>query len=459
MKSSNNDNDHSQNPVLLETDNESDQLQQIARNRIIEPFEGRKSLEKLQKTRSQAEKSIVYVKKAGAKTGKWISETKLAGFTKTRVSMLIQGLKKTSYSSAWAELTDRIDTATRELLETTRATYIDIEEKARSIALSYVQKGLELLMYENTEEWIIKRATDLLGRSDLLKLENIRQLKQEEQILLIESLFPYDSVSYQDFAKTFDLSLNVGMGAIVATNLPGTGLVISLINMAKTLVKMGNRLNIMSAIYGYQIVSSAALFKVCTMILQSLDDWENNENHVPLNPNILDILYSQPDKENEASFQDMINAVVKKDAYIAIPGVGMISLGKINLDDLKMDLVIKHLVQDYFTEKRVKSVFEKIKISQIINDYKMIYSAFIKHNYFKTARKQIEDEQLQGRGNKWKLRMKILGGIDLALQESSQNLDHFAKDIFLKIQTLDPKTKKNVIEAEIEAVFKDIKSN
>jgi hypothetical protein len=137
------------------------------------------------------------------------------------------------------------------------------------------------------------------------------------------------------------------------------------------------------------------LFKVSATILKSLDDWEDNIDHMPLSVDILDDLYHQDQKDNKSSLQELLNAAVKKEAYIAIPGIGMISLGKINLDDLKMDILIKHLVQNYFNKNQLVNQIGKYQFQTILTDYQLIYSTFMKHQYFQKTRRANEQEKLQ----------------------------------------------------------------
>jgi len=145
--------------------------------------------------------------------------------------------------------------------------------------------------------------------------------------------------------------------------------------------------------------------------------------------------------------------VVKKEAYIAVPGIGMISLGKINLDDLKMDMVVKHLVENYFSLKILRKEYGVEFVQLVIQDFTLIYSAFLEVDYFKSRRKQKEKEELKKTDQKWKVRMKILSGIDLALQDSSLDLDRFAWNIYNNIRGLEKNEKNLMIPKEIERIL------
>ncbi len=224
--------------------------------------------------------------------------------------------------------------------------------------------------------------------------------------------------------------------------------------MGKTLVKLGNRNNIMSAIYGQKVSSPEALFRCCSQILQSLEDWENNENHQPLDPIFLDELYGE-NPADEAAFQELLNTIAKKEAYIAIPGVGMISIGKIGLDDLKMDIVVQHLIQNYFSRKSCIKQFGENRTAAIVHDYKMIYMAVLKLDYFKSSRKVQESELLESSDQKWKTRLLILAGIESILEASTTDLDQTVREIYLTLQNVSEAEKPDIIKKEIENAFKE----
>ncbi|MBU2512628.1 hypothetical protein KJ966_14930 [bacterium] len=428
-------------------------LRQIARDQVIEPFEGRKSLETMQKTRSGMEKGIIKIKSVGKQTGEVIRDSRLYGFSKSKLSQFSKKTGEKVQSKLIRDLIQKLNDATDDLQKSAKNRYRNIEEKARKITITYVKKGLEYLLYEDTEAWILKRANSVLDRQDLNSIEQIRNLSPVERTQLTDILYPHDSPNLKNLIKSFETTVNISLGAIVASNIPGTGIAVSIINMGKTLVKLGHRINIMSAIYGYQISSPQALFKVSASVLKSLDDWDNNPDHTPLDFSLLDELYNKNPDEDESSFYDLMNAVVRKEAYIAIPGVGMISLGKINLDDLKIDIVVKHLVQNYFNYHLYLQNHSELEVHRIIEDFKIIYLELFKIGYHKQIRKLQESMQLKESEKKWKLRLKLLAGIDLVLRESSTTMDQFASDIYDQIYSLPDIEKPGVARKAIEDVF------
>jgi hypothetical protein len=145
--------------------------------------------------------------------------------------------------------------------------------------------------------------------------------------------------------------------------------------------------------------------------------------------------------------------VVKKEAYIAIPGIGMISLGKISLDDLKMDLVVQHLVENYFALYELETQYGKERVKAIIDDYAMIYQAFINVDYFKAMRATQEESKLEKSEQKWKVRLQLFAGIDLVLKNSSLDLDNFVQAIFSRIENLPGQEKEKIIHEEINCIM------
>ncbi len=428
-------------------------LQQIARDQVIEPFAGRRSLETIQKTRSGMEKSLGKIKDVSSKAGGWIAKTKLADQSQKKLTKLVKEFKEKPTSETIAGFLDKFNQRTEEIQQIAKKGYSGIEETTKKLTLSFVEKGLEILLYEDSDRWILKRANKCLNRTDIKELEQIIELSQADREQLVGELYPYDSQLFKKYVKGFDLSVNIGLGAVVATNIPGTGIAVSLVNMGKTLVKIGNRLNIMSAIYGRRISSPEALFKVSASIIRSIDDWESNDAHQPLETSLLDDLYIARDDDDGEGFQELLNSVIRKEAYIAIPGVGMISLGKINMDDLKMDMVIMHLVQNYAEKIQQVERYGEACVNQIISDFKGIYRIFYASGYFKEMRGKITSEQSDKKGVNWKDRLKTLAGPDMTLEESSLYLDQNVKLIFLSTHFLEDPLKTEQVQESVKNVI------
>ncbi|MBU3916829.1 hypothetical protein KKA14_14960, partial [bacterium] len=377
-------------------------IQSLARNQVIEPFEGRKSLKTLRRTLTTVDKGVATLKTAGRKTGKWINETRIA---KSSIYQLSKIKNATSIST-------RVGNTASEIQKIAMETFNQIESKLKESLVSYIEKGFELLLDDDLETLISDKANQILNHTDFKSLEDIKHLSIPDREKLIDALYPYDNEKLNKLGKSLDISINLILGAVVVTNLPGTGLLISLINIGKTIVKMGNRLTIMSAVYGHQIKSSQELFNVCTKIIKSMENWENDPNHLPVNPEILHKLYQEPAEKEENTFLDLITAVTNKDAYIALPGIGMISIGKINLDDLKIDLVIKRVVRDYFENKRLLVKFDEKQLNRIINDFKNVYSELYHNKFFDVLSEKQKKSSISRKKKKLKDRFTFFSGIE-----------------------------------------------
>ena len=427
-------------------------LRQIARDSVIEPFEGRKSLETLQKASAGLEKGVEKIKNFSGKANTWFSETQVVKDSKIKFHKQVKKIQGQTSSSRFSGLFQKTSDLTKDLGERAKTTYSDSQEKVKVIAFEQVKKGLELLLIEDTEAWILKRVEDVLNRK-IKTIDQVENLSIEERKKLVQALYPYDSPAFSQYHKTFETTVNVGLGAIVATNLPGTGIAVSMINMGKTLIKMGNRINIMSAIYGQSISSSQALFQVCTVILKSLQDWEGNPEHIPLDPDILKPLYTKHPEETEDAFQTLLTNIVKKEAYIAIPGVGMMSLGKIGLDDLKMDLLIQHLVENYFAKQELSNLIDIETLNNLLERYQRVYKVFIDQNFFKLSRANQELEKAEPEESGWKKRIRWITDFDSALEKSSKDLDRFAAEIVAITYDFPQKQADLIAKKEIESII------
>ncbi|MEM7180192.1 MAG: hypothetical protein AAF518_04730 [Spirochaetota bacterium] len=360
-------------------------IRQIARDSVFEPFEGKQDLERIKKTRSGLNKRLDSLKQVTKKSQEWLGNSKLLQHFKKKENTL--GEKE---PSGFAKILKKWDEATVDLQYNLKKTYKSLEEKTKVGSLVYLKKALEALLYDNPEKWITKRAPTLLKDSNLKSIEDIRNLPEESRQKLIDSLYPYNNPNLERLSKALDISMNVGLGAVVVTNLPMTGIAVGLVNMMKTIIKMAHRINIMSAIYGWQIVSPDALFRVSARLLEAMEDWENNPSHMPQGVELFDELYI-PLEGEETGFAALMNASIKKDAYITIPGVGMISIRKIALDDFKMDLLIKNLMIDYFTKKKLIEKYSSEIVFQILEDFRSIYLELISKNSIEKKKKWLEE--------------------------------------------------------------------
>ncbi|NQU63334.1 MAG: hypothetical protein HQ517_03480, partial [SAR324 cluster bacterium] len=61
--------------------------------------------------------------------------------------------------------------------------------------------------------------------------------------------------------------------------------------------------------------------------------------------------------------------------------------------------------------------------------------------------------QLNTKHQKWKTRLKIMTGMDLALDESSKNLNQQVKQIFIVTHLMDDKGKAAQVQKEVKTAF------
>jgi hypothetical protein len=421
----------------------------MARRRVFEPFEGHRGFQVLRSSRRRMESSWSVTKRAITKLNRWMTYNRLIARFRLWSAEIRLRLKGTSNHLPFGELVTRVDTLRAEWQQQAKTTYSGIEHRAKQIMVVYIRKGLEILLKDNTERWIIRRSSEMLNDPGIVSMNDIRRLERDERQRLIEAFYPYNNPSSKNVAKRLNLTINLSLGAIVATNLPITGPVIALVNMAKTLIRIGNRLNTISAIYGYHVSSPQALFRVSATILKSIDDWETNTEHQPLLPEILDELYRPPEPEDPDTFQTLMAAVIRKEAYIAIPWIGTISLGKINLDDYILDLMIRYLVQDYFDRKELVLSYGEETVQTALEQYVDIYREFRRVGWFPAMLSRM-DTATDTRPLSLGRRLRSIIDIDPIYQQASDIMDEAVTRLYEEIQPLKGEHQKTAIKAGVE---------
>ncbi len=88
-----------------------------------------------------------------------------------------------------------------------------------------------------------------------------------------------------------------------------------------------------------------------------------------------------------------------------------------------------------------------------MNDFRQLYEVFDEKGFLKAMRKKIEADRLSAENEKWKFRLKNLAGIDMALDETSENLNQQVKQIFLSTFSMDKEGKAIQIQNAIDDVF------
>ncbi|MGK0289200.1 MAG: hypothetical protein ACI86H_000631 [bacterium] len=446
-------------------------IQTISRNLTFEPFDGKSGAEAFRKARTGLESGIsnvkVFSKKAGSslkiasektskqfkKAGTWLSSSKFGKAYQDKVQEL-KAKESTPSKIDWEELKQKWEKTAKDIQEKTKAGYIVTEEWTKETTKTYLQRGLELVAHEDTEAWILSHAPTILENAKTHTIEEVRNLSSYHRGRLIEQLYPYDP-EWKNLSKSLDVSFNFTLGTVAASNLPFTGMLVGLINMAKTMIKIAKRINTLCAIYGYPVQSPDSLFKVSAIILESLEDWESNPDHKPLSPNVLDGLFE--DSEEKTGLKSLMTATVKKDAYITIPGLCTISLGKIHLDDLRMDAAVRQLVTTYFGIKELKKEVGEEKFETMTTEFQTIYQEFKKLDFFNRLRAALhqQKEELHG-SSKWVQHLQTWVGDDEIFEQMIYELDETVLELYEQILELPEEEKEAYLIKEIQTLMKPL---
>ncbi len=411
---------------------ELESLQRFAKNRVIEPFEGHSAIETIQKADRTLSKSLEKVKQFGQKAG----NTKIPGIPSGKIRQILKS----------SQVLDRFGRITQDFSKLTKSKLKEMEEWVRERVFEFIKSGIELSKSIDYEKWVVDKAALTLNK-EIHNLHDIRKLSPGERSLLIETLYPHKSNRYKRLIDSFDKTFNIVLGLIVASNIPGTGILVSLINIARTIIRISNAINSISAIHGYKVINFPHLFKVSAALIQTLDDWDNNADHIPLSPDILEKLYSESDEEFEHDLIKLLEAAGSKELYIAIPGVGMLSLGKINLDNYKLDALVLNLVRDYFLAKQVIDSEYGERYSRIIEDFKLIYTSIKEQGILKEIKKRIEDEDRpETRKEKIGKLFKSMWDNNTKFEALSRELNKEVARIFRAIIDLPPEKKELEIQ-------------
>ncbi len=387
-------------------------LQLLGRLQIFEPFEGWQHLETLRRTRAAVEsgigRGIQIVRQGVSNLGERFQSSRIrnrlgdAPEIRRRLRQVLDGLYP---RNALARLLpSRNIPALREFVNFAEdmrrlaaGGYRDADAWARSVGLDYLRRSLDALFTHKPERWIRKRARTLIRRPNAAApdgLAYMATLSREERERLLDEVYPYDMPGFTKYMRALDLSVNVGLGAVVASNLPFTGPVVSVLNMIKTIFKIAHRLHLMATVHGRRIVGTNALFLMSAKILKSLQNWESDPHHRPLALSEYDTLfYEDTGVPRSAELSELFQAAVQKDAYIAVPGVGSIGIGKISLDDARMDECIRSTMTAYFIRDELRGRLDNSerRVDDLSADFAAIYEIFHRRDYYGRVRDAARD--------------------------------------------------------------------
>lgn len=405
---------------------EIEQLHTFARNRVFEPFEGQSGLDTLQETNKKLSSGISKIKK-------WNENRKTKKGDKGSFGIH-------SKISPVSPVFEKLGKMATDISNLTKTKLKQIEPAIKELMFDFLKKGLELSRNDDYETWIIDRASEILGRK-IRSIVEIKDLSETERRRLIETSYPYRSQRYKLLLESFDKSVSVFLGAIVATNLPGTGILVSMINMVKTMIRMSNRISSLAVIYGRKVENPSGLFETCAILLNSIEDWDKNSDHIPTEPAALERLFKEDKGDIEGELARFIEAVGAKELYIAIPGIGMLSLGKINLDNLKIDLLVENLMQDYHLQCQLEESDYRSYLFEIIDDFKDIYREFKAADYYTVLRNRRRLAQKSGTARNIGSFFKTMVGSEEELDALRSDLATDARIVFNSIKILPKETR------------------
>ena len=233
--------------------------------------------------------------------------------------------------------------------------YKKLEEKLKNTIAIQTDKALTKIFEKNLEKKILQKSEKILQKP-IRRIEQLQRLKIKERELLLEKMYPFDFALSGKIKKSINQALNLALGLVVATNIPFTGMLVNAITTLKTTIYLANRVHLLSILYGRPAICKEALFAVSAQIVNSINDFENNPKHKPLNPQTLVTLYQHT---NQSKLYQLLKAATIKDLYISIPFVGSLSLAKISIDEQSITKLNLQLFRNYFNYQEIKKKYLK----------------------------------------------------------------------------------------------------
>ena len=299
-------------------------LAELAKSTVFEPFENIYTVKTLKKTSQYLKQYGNLVYKKTKDYSNILSKKIIKKNTLNRPNSFLKNKKIQSIPAAYTKTQEFVSNQLRKI----------------------IYKALTYFLNKNLEKWIIKNTTLLI--KPVNSLEEIQRLTFQERQILLDRLYPFEKNNAHIFLNKVRIFSNYAVGVMVASNIPFTGLVGSSIEFVKTLYLILGRLRCLCVIYGYKIANKDTFFYVASKIIQSIHSFEYDEDHQPLDCSIIDTLF---ENTSHKSIDDLMTYIALKEAYISIPGIGMISLAKINLDDENINIYLLNLFKNYAHKK------------------------------------------------------------------------------------------------------------
>ncbi len=300
--------------------------------------------------------------------------------------------------------------------------YKKLEEKLKNTIAIQTDKALTKIFEKNLEKKILQKSEKILQKP-IRRIEQLQRLKIKERELLLEKMYPFDFALSGKIKKSINQALNLALGLVVATNIPFTGMLVNAITTLKTTIYLANRVHLLSILYGRPAICKEALFAVSAQIVNSINDFENNPKHKPLNPQTLVTLYQHT---NQSKLYQLLKAATIKDLYISIPFVGSLSLAKISIDEQSITKLNLQLFRNYFNYQEIKKKIPEKKLQQEIKFWQCIYANQKKKKIVQKILSELDNKKGWNSASKKVLAKKILSSI--------WNLNPQEKKVYLQMQ-------------------------
>ena len=437
-------------------------VQRMARDAVVEPFAVHQGLDAIKKTRQSLESGMRTLSRAARVTGQGLQKAgslardgwrrsrglreRLRGVLPGKGADAADRPRTTSPTDAGSgELAANLRDAALTLASVARGSWQEASRWAGTSGIGYLEQGFRLVLDRDGERWIVARARRILEREDIGQLEDVAALDFAARDRLIAVLYPYRHPALRGYMRALDQAFNVTLGATVASNIPFTGAAVGALNIVKTILKIGGRISTMAALYGRRVAGPDALFRVSARVLHSLEAWESDPDHEPLSPAVLDDLFVSDGSPR--AFREMLEVAARKDAYVFVPGVGTVGLGKIPLDDYRLDVYVRRLAMNYFEREPLREVVGAQAFDALDASYRAIYRELMDQNAIRVLQQRVLARRPtpEASRDKWLARWRSLTGTDGVAEDVSSELDVLARNIHEQVRASEADADLNAI--------------
>lgn len=330
------------------------------------------------------------------------AQTKTTSFLKTKFTQIKEGSEVLKNKVQQSPVSKKLNKTVKTNLQKSQKSWSKLQEisqqkqenlnqKTQQIAINHVLKGLEMVLEQDSEAWILQKAKTVLPEHSLEDFEAISGLNQVERQKLIVQLYPNGNQNFQSYARTFDYALATFWNSVKTVNLAVQGADgnsdAPSMDVAKALVKIANRLHILSITYGQKLENIESLFYVSAHIFEDLHSWSTKTKHTPLDSNIIADLYK---KQAIGSLEELLKEAFEQANQLSIPMFGPIQIEGFVLDIQKIDLLVLSLVDNYFCQKHLEEEHGKKAVSAELKVMQQLLVEYKKQNALKKWSKKPE---------------------------------------------------------------------